>query len=496
MRRSFALAGEAFCPVILLALAIDVWRMTAVHAFDGRDQQIYAAVAHFWNNGLIPYRDVYDFKPPLIYVVMRIAFALWGYGAEGLYHIAAIACTVGVLGLYAGLRAARLPIAALVSSVALFTLLIANPFLGFMPNTEMFVAAMAALALGCAEGQHRYRWLAPVAGVAYALTALAKQPGALLGLPLLVQILWPPTSERSLRQCFVQAAWFTVGFSGVLAITIGYFAWRGALSDLYDVVISNGLWYTVRAETNPSQPFLLKLPQLLARPSAWILVRCGLSWGIPFTAGLGLLAICTVIRPRTRILTLAWVWLLVSYVTVVVGPLEPGRYMIMGFPALAFAMGVVCEMLLRPLRYGWLAAILVCLVALPNLWQTYYIPRRHLPGAPVESISETVGHAIHAAARPGDTLFLDELPFDLYLYADLPPASRILYWDAPIRTAFPDRKRAVDAKPAFVVVQQYTRDAIAAGRSEVWTAADFDATYEEWWKTPGFLVFVRRRAER
>ncbi len=492
MRRLLRSVAELLCPLAIVAIGCDAWRTNVVHEFRGRDIQIYAAVAHFWEQGLIPYRDIYDFKPPFIYVLMRLGFALWGVGAQGLYHLAVIACTLGALGMYGGLRAARLPIAALVSSLALCTLFIASPMTHAHPNTELFAAAFAAVAFGCAAAQFRYSWLAALAGVAYGLATLCKQPAVLLGVPLLVQIGLSESEDRSWRRVLRQIALFACGFGVIIGVTVAYFAWHGAAWAMYHVVIIDGLRYTVRAEQRHDWPFLLQLPYLLTRQSLRVLGEVALSWGSPFTAALVLLALCTLRQPRNRLVLVAWAWLLTSYVAVVIGPLEPLRYLIMGFPALAYSMGVVCEISLRRFRYGWLLALLVSGAALSNLWQVYYLPRSYPGPEPAESETEVIGKAIRAAAQPGDTLFMDELPFDLYVYAGLPPAARILYWDAPTRDAFPNRKRAVDAKPRFIGLQPGVLQAIRAGRSEVYDAQQFEADYEEWLHTPSLLIFRRR----
>src|SRR6516225_2222383 len=53
-----------------LALTSAVWLLCQLMAFDyGRDQGIYSVVAHGLLQGEAPYRDVWDFKPPGIFLV-------------------------------------------------------------------------------------------------------------------------------------------------------------------------------------------------------------------------------------------------------------------------------------------------------------------------------------------------------------------------------------------------------------------------------------------
>src|SRR4030095_3320838 len=150
-----------------------------------RDPSIYASIARYWQEGLIPYRDVWEFKPPLIFVALRTGFALWGYEAESLRRVLLILTTVGALALYFGLRRARCLIAAPVASLGLMTQVVVNPWGLPLQNTESLVVAFAALAIGCAAAHQRTPrwWWAVLAGVSLGLATTGKQPAALLEIP-------------------------------------------------------------------------------------------------------------------------------------------------------------------------------------------------------------------------------------------------------------------------------------------------------------------------
>src|SRR5512134_3956359 len=60
----------------------------------GHDQGLYAYVATEWvERGRIPYRDVFDHKPPGIYILYALAVALFGTGMWGI-RIFDLACVM------------------------------------------------------------------------------------------------------------------------------------------------------------------------------------------------------------------------------------------------------------------------------------------------------------------------------------------------------------------------------------------------------------------
>src|SRR5262249_3019864 len=153
---------------------IDATNHVGWNTYAGRDASIYASVARFWQDGLIPYRDVYDFKPPLVYVALRVGYALWGYDAESLRRVLLILTAFGSLTLYAGLRLGGAVIAAPIAALGLMTLIVPDSWNLRLQNTETLVAAFAAAAMGCAAAHQREGrwWWAVAAGACVGLAAL------------------------------------------------------------------------------------------------------------------------------------------------------------------------------------------------------------------------------------------------------------------------------------------------------------------------------------
>src|SRR3989304_5789745 len=143
---------EVLSPLLILVVAIHSYIHTGYDRYGSRDLEIYGAIARFWSEGWIPYKDLYDFKPPLIYLTLRLAYNLWGYEAVSLWKTFVVLAASSSLALYAGFRISGYPVAATISGLAMLTLWFADPLgIGWhFQNTEMLVAVFGAFAMACA----------------------------------------------------------------------------------------------------------------------------------------------------------------------------------------------------------------------------------------------------------------------------------------------------------------------------------------------------------
>jgi len=507
------LAVEALCPLILLAILVDCMRRVGWISFE-RDPSIYASIARFWEDGLIPYRDVWEFKPPMIFVALRTGFALWGYEPESLRRVFMILTWLGALALYLGLRRARCLIAAPVAALGLMTLVVVNPWGLPLQNTESLVVAFGACAIGCAaahQGGPRW-WWALLAGVGLGLATAGKQPAALFAIPLGMQLSLSgaPEGWRARGGYVAQRALLGAsGFAIVAAVFALYFARHDALAAAYEAVFVDGARYSgafTLAWLRPStlQPTLgQRIPpavrELLTLRPTWPFVDVGLMW--PFVAGVGILALRSVWRPSRWVAT-GWAWLCAASMAVLVGPYAENHYVVMSLPALALLVGIACELCwpaAAPLgrvreAVRLLCGLVVAAILYGSAWQVLYVPRRSQgPGVDViEEEARRLGGEIRAAARPGDRIFVADEPLQIYLYAGVPPASRFLYWNAPHRSAIAEREAAVAREPTFYFIPRIAEEQRQAHRAGTGEPDPMERNYERWATSPVGVVFRRR----
>lgn len=508
-----SLAVEALCPLILLAILLDSTQRVVWVNYQ-RDPSIYASIARFWQDGLIPYRDVWEFKPPLIFVALRAGFALWGYEPESLRRVFMILTWLGALALYLGLRRARCLIAAPVAALGLMTLVVVNPWDLPLQNTESLVVAFAAGAIGCAAAHQRAPrwWWALLTGACLGLATAGKQPAALFSLPLGMQLcLWGAPDGWRARAWYVgqRALLGMGGFAIVVGAFALYFASHDALAAFYDAVFVDGARYSQSfglAWISPATLWLRTPPavkQFLSLRATWPFVGVGQMW--PFFGAIGVLVPLTLLRPSRWAATL-WAWLFTASLAVLVGPYAENHYLVMSLPALALTAGIVCELswpAAGPLGRGrpavrLLGGLVVAAVLYGGAWQVGYLPRRSQgPGIDaIEEEAKRLGEEIRAAAQPGDRLFVGDEPLQIYLYAGVPPASRFIYWNAPNPNAIAERAAAVEREPRFFFLPRVAEQQRQAMRAERPGEPDpLAQRYEPWVTSPVGIVYRRRPAE-
>jgi 4-amino-4-deoxy-L-arabinose transferase-like glycosyltransferase len=490
-------------------MLVDCTRHVGWPEFAGRDASIYAAVARYWEQGLMPYRDVYDFKPPLIYVALRVGYVLWGYEAEALRRVLMIVTTAGALILYLGLRRAGALTAAPVAAFGLVSLIIPFSWSFSLQNTEPLVVAFGAAAFGCAAAhQHSGRWWwAVAAGACVGLAALGKQPGLLLGVPVLVQLwLWqyPNGWSRRLSYAIGRAVLAGAGFAIVAGIVAAYFAWHGAFLEMYQAVLVDSSMY---AGARPRDILTLAWWVDLTKPSTnrvlfWAMLERPF-W--PFVVSGFLLIVLTLLRP-SRWLLVAWLGVLVGFVMFNLGGRAYWHYVVMTYPVLALTVAIVCELIFgkalatgtgRNSTYLFRGLVLSALIY-GNTWWADYLPRTRVQQvpAPVDAAA-VLGRQIAAVSEPGDTLFVEGEPFSIYAHAGVAPATRFIYENPPRREALSEREQALRNLPDFLVLtiasDQRTRDAAARAANGY---IDLLATiltdhYQEWVRSPAGIAYRR-----
>ena len=509
-----SLAVEALCPLVLLAILVDCTSRVVWISYE-RDPSIYASIARFWQDGLIPYRDVWEFKPPLIFVALRAGFALWGHEPESLRRVFMIATWLGALSLYLGLRRAQCLIAAPVAALGLMTLVVVNVWGLPLQNTESLVVAFGACAIGCAaahQGGPRW-WWALLTGASLGLATAGKQPAALFALPLGMQLcLWGmPDGWRARVWYVAQRALLGMGGFAIVAGAFAlYFASHDALGAAYGAVLVDGSRYASALDwLRPSAldpPLGRRIPpaamQLLRPTADWPYVAWGQMW--PYIGAVGVLALRTLWRP-TRWVATAWAWLLAASWAVLLGPYAENHYLVMSLPALALAAGIAGELCWPaggPLPRGrqtvrLLCGLLIAVILFGTAWRVGYLPQRSQgPGIdPIEQEAQRLGEQIRAAAQPGDRLFVGDEPLQIYLYAGVPPASRFIYWNAPNPNAITERDDAVKRVPTFFflpTVAERQRQALLAERPG--EPDPMAQRYERWLTSPVGNVYRRRGA--
>ena len=210
-----------------------------------RDSGVFLYIGEQILNGEIPYRDVWDHKPPAIHYINALGLfvgkgSVWGVNLLefGALYLA------GILGYMLAKRALGVmpAIFGVVAWLVTLTLL-----LGGGNFTEEFAlpCQFAALYLFWqAEQRRNYSWRGFLIGITAAISFLLKQNLIGIQLSIMIFLLLTRVPTRRWRDFFTNMMTISSGSASVIFIVGLYFARQGALSDLWDNAFAYNLAYS------------------------------------------------------------------------------------------------------------------------------------------------------------------------------------------------------------------------------------------------------------
>ena len=241
---SLASVGRFAFPLLILALAALVY---GLYGFDGvllRDYSIYLYSGQRMGEGIPPYASIFDHKGPLSPMIAGFGVMLSGvFGWDDVHTVRlvfyATAC-LAVMAIYLlGKSVFRSQEAGLLASLT---------FLGFYayaqaatsgPEPKTPIVLFEALCLLFAT-QKRWFW----SGLFGSLAFLVWQPMGAFAFVTFLLAVTRPKEER--YGATLRAA---AGIAAPLAVTVAYFYYKGALSDLLDGLILFNVMYLARGST-------------------------------------------------------------------------------------------------------------------------------------------------------------------------------------------------------------------------------------------------------
>jgi len=426
---------------LLLVLAGGIFLQTRLWALRqpliGIDEALYLVVAQNLEQGRVLYADVWDHKPPTIYVFY-----------QALLHLEASARPIHACGLLFSLLSGGLIFWlgrrwfgtwSGVAAAWLWVVFTAEPW-AVAHNTEvpLNLAQLAALALLPAAGASRRRGLRLSA--AGAVMGLAFMTKYVIGAPFLAIAAWWTVRrfrEAGRRAAAADALALGGGFLAGLLPALGYITWHG----IWPEFLATGLAF------NAGYVFVDTVRYFVNYGGAFILGYLRQQWPLWVLGGAGFVLLwCR--RPAARpgegpprgLLTL---WL-AGCALAVVAPLKfLDHYFLLLIPGL-------CLLGAAPLADGaWprraKAAWAVALAALTLPLTVRDVPRfqaewERLAPPAVERFYEPllVGRYLRRHTAPSDRIFVwRSFDTDIYFHAERRPAGRFFFWPYLLRPPTP-----------------------------------------------------------
>ncbi|WNG40611.1 glycosyltransferase family 39 protein [Archangium violaceum] len=198
-----------------------------------RDQGLFAWVAMVVRDGGLPYRDAWEVKGPLVYLVYALPVSLFGSVSWGVRLVDLLFVMGGMRLLYVALRPRVSTPLAILTALVLFTYYTYNFWDSAQADSWASLVLLGCLVLFFADGGRRRPWVALLAGVLLGLLALFKPLyGLFCVLPPVYALVSEPRAWRA-NVTFVATA--ALGVLATLGLFVLVFWLRGGLEALVDI---------------------------------------------------------------------------------------------------------------------------------------------------------------------------------------------------------------------------------------------------------------------
>ncbi len=228
--------------LLLSALALSVATPVAQYV-PGPDSAINLYFGRQLNAGLLPYRDLFDLKPPGIFYIDALGLWLDGGTRWGVWTLQLISVfTAAVIGFFFLRRYFK----TWISGLAAASFLINLPLVldrGNLSEEYALPLQFAALFLFAQlENQRGFRWKSLLFGVLFGLTFMVKQLlvglWVSLGIIFLVQVIWTRKWSR-----LIEIAWWGAGVAVVVLPVVIYFASNKILGEFWEGAFAYNFLY-------------------------------------------------------------------------------------------------------------------------------------------------------------------------------------------------------------------------------------------------------------
>lgn len=426
--------------IIILALLVLIISILRLHYYDwppNRDVTTYAVISHELIQDKKLYSDIWDIKPPAIFITYAAAEAIFGYGPNTIYLMNLACALIILIGVYmAGLASGYGPTSGIWAAL-FWTALTGDISLQLHDaNTEAFMNACLiwAFVLFLTPTDRSFRNnRAVVIGLLFAWSSLYKQ--AILAIPFtlsIAHIALPPVGTNR-REAIIHILIIASIGAAIWGVVVAHMALTGRFQIFYDTVITHSISYA----GSPSK----KVAQAVSSGDLMEGVR-RLQVVIPLLTFASIGILFGLIRERSR----SWALIVMYALGACISIAAPGKfyrhYFQLGLPPLVVVGGWTAVVLTRKttkLRASipQIAAAIVFLFIVGKQLPYYQNqPDVQLNGTYAELylVTQKLGRKLASIMKPDETMFQWGSESGLYYFSKQRPPSSIHGWSHLSRT--------------------------------------------------------------
>jgi hypothetical protein len=219
----------------ILALTLILRIPSFFEPYSYGDEMIYLTLGQGIRQGLTLYTQIFDNKPPLIYLIAAIAGNLfWFRAILAFWNMASI---IIFWKLSEKLIPKAVPLATLI-----FALATTLPFLeGNIANAELFMIGPSLLAFLILLGKNLNQRRLFFAGILFGISTLFKIPAA-FDLPVII-FYWLITDLKNWRKIIKNSFVIFLGFLSPIILTFIWYFFKGALSSYFTTAFMQNVGY-------------------------------------------------------------------------------------------------------------------------------------------------------------------------------------------------------------------------------------------------------------
>lgn len=209
-----------------------------------RDSGVFLYTGWRVLHGEIPYLQIWDHKPPVIYYLDAFGLILTPDSTWGVWMVEAVSLTLAAaFGFYLSKRLYGLFPAIFISFLWLFSAF--HILVGGNLTTEYVLPFQFALLwlFYRAESEHHYGWRGFALGAVTALLFFTRQNAVAIAVAIGFYLLVSRISRREFRRFVGDSLPILAGGLTVTALIVGYFAYKGALPAFWDVAFGYNFAY-------------------------------------------------------------------------------------------------------------------------------------------------------------------------------------------------------------------------------------------------------------
>jgi|GEM_PF-6080486 len=482
--------------VFLLAIFVVILNLSwsPIYKGLGPDSGLYAYVGNAILHGQLPYRDVWEQKPPIGLYLNALAVLLFGRNPWAIWWFNLIWITLSAGAIFLVIKKMMGVIAGGIASV-IFILAVMSPSIFQGGNLmEIYGLLPQVVIIGCTYcffATKRNRWTF-LGGLVTGIAFMTKQTTIALGISSLFVIIVVTLLLHEFKDLWVRLAGFIAGFLIPVGVALTYWFSVGALNDFLDAVFLHSISYVSIGAPflwSIGYTFLRALPKLfisklycIAALSFLLYLAENLHWflGRLFpNRNLNGVAYSNTISPVEFTLLAVFIALPLEVVFASLGGRNFGHYFLSLIPAVTTAVAYVffkVVTFLRSSRFGvtkphtWMAVGGIVLALLSVVWMARAMIDEAPTKAQIASLPavfrgqyemDDLQKYIIATTAPPDAVMVWHIHVGLNFITDRRPPQRVLFPANLFTSANTSRsgfseflKEFEKAPPTLIIVQK------------------------------------------